>query len=288
MVVKIVTDSSAAFPPKLAEELGITVVPLYIRFGDRVYRDGLDMDDDEFYRELSKSPVHPVTIQPGIQDFVEIYQKVARDASAIVSIHISAKLSGTYNSALQATSLMDAGCPIEVIDSQTTTAALGLICIEAARAANAGKDLQYVVSIVEEAIQNTYMIGMLDSLKYLYEGGRVGKAKSLLGSVLSVKPVIALKNGELLPVGRVRTRARGIAELFEYMTHAKRIENMTVAYNTAAEEATDLSKSLAKKFKFKKKGIMLARLGTTIGVHTGPGTLIVAFRGNMNNSHPQN
>jgi DegV family protein with EDD domain len=286
MVVKIVTDSSADLPPQLAEELGITVVPLYVRFGDRVYRDRLDIGDDEFYRELLRSTVHPVTIQPGIQDFVEVYQRVAATANAIVSIHISAKLSGTYNSALRATTMLDTGCVIEVIDSQTTTAALGLICVEAARAANSGKDLQYVVSVVEEAIQNTYMFGVLDSLKYICLGGRAGKARSLLGSVLNVKPVLSMRNGELSPVGRVRTRAKGIEELFECVTHAKSIENLAVAYSTTAEEATGLSQRLAKKFK--KKGIILSRVGTTIGVHTGPGTLIVAFRGSMNNNHPQN
>lgn len=286
MVVKIVTDSSADLPPQLAEELGITIVPLYIRFGDRIFRDRLDIGDEEFYRELLRSPVHPVTIQPGIQDFVEAYQRVAMNADAIVSIHISAKLSGTYNSALQATAMVDPGCPVEVIDSQTTTAALGLICIEAAKAANSGKDLQYVVSVVQEAIQNTYVFGILDSLEYVCMGGRAGKARSLLGSILNVKPVLSLRNGELTPVGRVRTRSKGIDELFECVTHAKRIDNLAVVYSTTAEEATDLSQRLANRFE--KKNIILTRLGSTIGVHTGPGTLIVAFRGSMNNSHPQN
>jgi DegV family protein with EDD domain len=286
MVIKIVTDSSADLPPQLAEELGITIVPLYIRFGDKIYRDRLDIGDEEFYRELLQNAVHPVTVQPGIQDFVEVYQRVAIKADAIVSIHISSKLSGTYNSALQATAMVDPGCPVEVIDSQTTTAALGLICVEAAKAANSGKDLQYVISIVEEAIQNTYVFGILDSLEYICMGGRAGRTRSLLSSILNVKPVLSLRNGELTPVGRVRTRSRGIDELFEYVTHAKHIDNLAVAYSTTAEEAADLSQRLA--VRFKKKNIITVRLGSTIGVHTGPGTVIVAFRGNMNNSHPQN
>jgi DegV family protein with EDD domain len=285
MVVKIVTDSSADLPPQLAEELGITIVPLYIRFGDKVYRDRLDIGDEEFYRELLCNSVHPVTVQPGIQDFVEVYQSVAVKADAIVSIHISSKLSGTYNSALQATAMVDPGCPVEVIDSQTTTAALGLICVEAAKAANSGKDLQYVISIVEEAIQNTYIFGILESLEYICMGGRAGRTRALLSSILNVKPVLSLRNGELTPVGRVRTRSRGIDELFECVTHAKRVDNLAVAYSTTAEEAADLSQRLAARFK--KKNIIMARLGSTIGVHTGPGTLIVAFRGNMSNSHPQ-
>jgi DegV family protein with EDD domain len=285
MVVKIVTDSSADLPPQLAEELGITIVPLYIRFGDKVYRDRLDIGDEEFYRELLRNSVHPVTVQPGIQDFVEVYQSVAVKADAIVSIHISSKLSGTYNSALQATAMVDPGCPVEVIDSQTTTAALGLICVEAAKAANSGKDLQYVISIVEEAIQNTYIFGILESLEYICMGGRAGRTRALLSSILNVKPVLSLRNGELTPVGRVRTRSRGIDELFECVTHAKRVDNLAVAYSTTAEEAADLSQRLAARFN--KKNIIMARLGSTIGVHTGPGTLIVAFRGNMSNSHPQ-
>jgi len=277
MTVKIVTDSSADLPPQLAEELGITVVPLYVRFGKEVYRERVSITDDEFYHKLLHGPVHPATIQPSSQDFTEAYKKLAQDAGAIVSIHLSSKLSGTYNSALRGKEMVGEGCRIEVIDSRLTTSALGLVDIMAATMVKAGKGLQQVADEVKKAIVHTYLLGLLDTLKYVALGGRIGKAKALLGSILNVKPLLTLEDGEVMPVGRVRTRAKGIERLVGFTKNVLHIEDLAVGYSTTPDEAHVLAKRLS--FGSIKGQVKLTRLGTTLGVHAGPGTLLVAVRG---------
>ncbi|HUV55704.1 MAG TPA: DegV family protein [Dehalococcoidales bacterium] len=280
MAVKIVTDSSADLPAELIKELGISVVPLYVRFGDEVYRERVSITDDEFYQKLVHGPVHPVTIQPGPQDFVEVYKKLVQEADGIVSIHLSSKLSGTYNSALQAKEMVgEGGCPIEVVDSGSITMAMGLVCIAAAEAAKAGKDLEQVLNGVKQDVPNAHLLALFDTLKYLQLGGRIGKAKALLGSILNVKPMITLKDGEVMPAGQVRTRAKGIERLVDFVKNAQDIESLAVGYSTTLDEAQTLAKRLASIFT--KEPVKIARLGTTLGVHAGPGTLVVTLRGKI-------
>ena len=280
MAVKIVTDSSADLPAQLAQELGITVVPLYVRFGDEVYRERVNITDEEFYHKLIHGPVHPVTIQPGPQDFVEVYKKLVQEADGIVSIHLSSKLSGTYNSALQAKEMVgEGGCPIEVVDSGSITMAMGLVCIAAAEAAKAGKDLEQVLDGVKQDVPNAHLLGLFDTLKYLQLGGRIGKAKALVGSILNVKPLITLKNGEVMPAGQVRTRAKGIERLVDFVKSASSIEAVAVGYTTTPDEAQSLAKQLSAIFT--KEPVKIAQLGTTLGVHAGPGTLLATFKGKL-------
>jgi len=276
MTVKIVTDSSADLPTDLAQKLGITVVPLYVRFGEEVYRERVDISEDEFYQRLIQGPIHPVTIQPNPQDFINVYQKLSPEADGIVSIHISSKLSGTCNSALQGKKMIEKGCPIEVVDSQIITVGLGLICMAAATVAKAGGGLPQVLEEVKQMIPNTHLLGLMDTLKYLLLGGRIGKAKALLGSVLKVKPMVTLKDGEVVPAGQARTRAKGIDRLFDFVKNATNIEDLAVAYSTTPDEAQALAERIGSVFP--REQIKLVRLGTTLGVHGGPGFLAVAFR----------
>jgi DegV family protein with EDD domain len=277
MAVKIVTDSSADLPPPLLEELGITVVPLYVRFGNEVYRDRIDIHEDDFYRRLQYDSVHPSTIQPSPQDFISVYENLAPAVDGIVSIHISSKLSGTYNSASQAKEQMAGRCPIEVIDSKMTTMGLGLIVMEAAKAAKGGADVQQVSDMVKRIMPNVYLLGLLDTLRYLALGGRIGKAKALVGSVLNVKPILTLKDGEVVPAGQVRSRSKGIDRLFEFLKGGPVIEDLAVVYNTTPDEAQILVKRMGSIFP--KERIIVARLGPMLGVHCGPGILFVSFRG---------
>jgi DegV family protein with EDD domain len=277
MPVKIVTDSSADLPDQLAEKLGITVVPLYVRFGEEVHRDRVTISEDEFYQRLENTPVHPSTVQPGPQDFLEVYQKLAPDAEGIVSIHISGKLSGTCNSALMARDMMEGGCPVEVIDTQSVSMGLGLIVIAAAQMAKAGEGIDKVVEEVKQAIPQIHLLAMFDTLKYLLLGGRIGKAKALLGSILSVKPMISLKDGELVPVGQARNRAKGMDKLFDLAKNAADIQDLAVVYNTMPDEAQNLAERISSVFD--KEKIRMARVGPALGVHMGPGMLIVAYRG---------
>jgi DegV family protein with EDD domain len=275
MTVKIVTDSSADLPEEVVKALGITVVPLYVRFGDEVYRDRVDISEDEFYERLQHDPVHPNTTQPTPQDFVNVYQKLSA-ADGIVSIHLSAKLSGTCSSALQAKGTVANECSVEVVDSETLSMALGLIVIAAARAAKDGKSLDEVEAVARQTIPKIRLLALLDTLKYLLLGGRIGKAKALLGSILNVKPILTLKDGEVVPAGQVRTRAKGIDRLFEFVENSKDIQELTVVHSTTPDEA----QALAERFSsvFDKEKIIISRLGPVLGVHIGPAALIVALR----------
>jgi DegV family protein with EDD domain len=277
MRFKIVTDSTADLPPELAKELNITVVPLYVRFGDKVYRDRVDISEDEFYERLLHDPIHPSTSQPAPQDFVEVYQKLSKEADGIISIHLSSKLSGTYDSALQGKEMVESECPIEVIDSQLVTMGLGQLAIVANTIAESGKSLLQVVEEVKRMISSIHLLGLFDTLKYLAIGGRIGKAKALLGSILSVKPMLTIKDGELVPVSQTRTHAKGINKLFDFVKNAINIQDLAIVYNTTRNEALALAGRMGSIFP--KERIRLARLGPALGVHGGPGILFVALRG---------
>jgi DegV family protein with EDD domain len=279
MTIKVVTDSTADLPPKSAKELGITVMPVYLRFGEEVYRDRVDISEDEFYHRLSHDPKHPSTTQPPPQDFVNTYTDLAKEADGIISIHVSSKLSGTCDSALRGKELVAKECPIEVIDSQMVTMGLGQLVIGAHAIAQSGKSLQQVVGEVKEMIPCIHLLGLLDTLKYLALGGRIGKAQALLGSILSVKPMLTIKDGELVPVGRVRSREKGIDRLFDFVTNAVDIQDIAIVYNTTPDEAQALLGRMGSIFP--QERIRLARLGPALGVHTGPGILFVALRGRV-------
>jgi DegV family protein with EDD domain len=275
MPVRIVTDSSADLPDQIIEELGIAVVPIYVRFGEEVHRDRVTISEDEFYQRLESDPVHPSTVQPGPQDFLEVYQKLS-GADGIVSIHISGKLSGTCNSALMAKDMLEGGCPVEVIDTHATTMGLGLVVIAAAEMAKAGESMDKVVAAAKEAIPQIHLLAMFDTLKYLLLGGRIGKAKALLGSVLNVKPMISLKDGELVPVGQARNRAKGLDKLFDFAENTAGIQDLAIVYNTMPDEAQKLAERISSVFA--KEKIRMAKVGPALGVHMGPGMLIVVYR----------
>jgi DegV family protein with EDD domain len=276
MTVKIVTDSGADLPEELVKELGIAVLPIYVRFGEEVYRDRVSISEDEFYERLTHDPVHPSTTQPGPQDFLEVYQKLSADADGIVSIHIAGKLSGTVNSALMAKDMLEGGCPVEVVDSEMLSMSLGLIVIAAAQMAKAGETMDKIVEWIKQAIPKTYLFFLLDTLEYLKRGGRIGKAKALLGSVLNVKPMLTMKDGELVPVGQARNRAKGMDRLFDYVKNAGDIEDLAVVYNTTPDEAQALVERLGSVFD--KEKIKISRVGPGLGVHGGPGAMLVAIR----------
>lgn len=274
MGITIVTDSSADISPEVIKELGIVVVPLYVRFGDEVLRIGVDIDHETFYKRLLRDPSHPITIQPSPDDFARVYHELSH-SGGIVSIHLSSKLSGTYNSAVQAKE--KAECPIEVIDSLSTTVALGMVCTAAATVARAGGGMEQVLEEVKLAMSETNMLGLFDTLKYLYLGGRIGKAKALLGSVLNVKPILTIRDGEVVPAGQVRTRSKGVEKLVDFVRNASNIKEASIGYNTTPDEAKELADRINPYFD--KNRVRVVPIGPVLGVHAGPGTLIVAIRG---------
>jgi len=251
-------------------------VPVYVRFGERVYRDGVDISEDEFYQKLVESPIHPATSQPSPADFADVYKKLSREADEIVSIQVTSKLSGTYNSALQGRELVKTGCRIEVVDSLSVTMGLGLIAMAAARLAEAGESLPAVMEEIRQCIPRIRLLGVFDTLKYLLRSGRIGKAKALLGSVLNVKPLLTMRDGELFPVGQVRSRSKGIERLFDLVKNALNIQELAIVHSTTPDEAGSLRERIASIFD--RGRIHVARLGPALGVHGGPGALILALR----------
>ena len=277
MTVKIVTDSASDIALELAQHLRITVVSLYIHFGDKAYRDQVDINADEFYHKLETGHIQPTTSAPSPGDFVKVFKKLAQETNEILSIHLSSKTSGTYNAALLAKkALSSERCRIEVIDSQFLTMGLGLIVITAAKAASIGIALQQLVGKVCEAILQTNGMGLFDTLTYLAKGGRIGKAASLLGSVLNVKPLITIQDGELHPAGLVRTRGKGIDRLCEFVRSALPIQDLAIIHSTTPDDAQTLAERISSFLP--QIHPWIARLGPALGTHSGPGTLIVALR----------
>jgi fatty acid kinase fatty acid binding subunit len=276
MTIKIVTDSTADLSPELIKELGITVVPLYVCFGKDVYRDKEEIKEDDFFQRLLTDPIHPTTTQPTPQDFADVYGRLSPDADGIISIHISEKLSGTCNSAEQGKKMMEKGCPIEVIDSKTVSTALGLVVIAAAAIAKNAKSFSQAVEEVKQVVPSIQFLALFDTLKYLAKGGRIGKAKSLLGAMLSVRPLLTIKDGEFVPVGQVRNRAKGVGKLFDFASGGDDIEDMAVIHSTTPDEAKALADRIGAVTTSKQ--VRVARLGPVLGVHGGPGVLAIAFR----------
>jgi DegV family protein with EDD domain len=274
MAVKIVTDRTADIPSQLVKDLDIAVIPLYVIFGSTTYRSGIDITEDEFYQKL-QGPVWPTTSQPSPQDFVDVYNQCAKGADGILSIHLSSKLSGTINSADQAKKLANVKCPIEIIDSLEVSMATGLIVVAAARMAKAGKRLTEIADSVRKMVSNTKLLILFDTLEYLAKGGRIGKARSVLGSILNVKPLLTLKDGEFVPVTQVHSRSKGKGKLLEFVRNAKDIEALAVVYTTTPDEAKELAASITA---IPKASIIVAQVGSALGVHGGPGALAIAMR----------
>jgi DegV family protein with EDD domain len=282
MAVKIVTDSSADIPPQLLKELDITVVPLYVRFGNEVFRDKVDISNKEFYKKLVSGEIFPATSQPTPLDFKQVYEKLAKDADGIVSIHLSAKLSGTIPSALQARESMQSSCHIEIIDSLAITGGLAMICLAAARAAKAGASMEEVVKIANEAVPEIHFMVLFDTLKYLAKGGRIGKAKGLMGAMLNIKPLIGLKDGEVVPLGKARSYSKGMEQQYEFIEKAVRegeIKELTVMHNTSKDEANALIERIAPMYPREK--ILTGEIGPILGTHGGPNMLVVAIHGKL-------
>ncbi len=277
MTVRLVTDSVADLPPQVAEELGITVVPLNVRFGDEVYRDGVDLTAEQFYDKLVHSETLPVTSVPSPASFAEVYDKLAEETDEILAISITSKLSGTYEVALQSVGLMKRKCRVEVVDSQWAVMAQGFIVITAAKAANSGASLDEVIGVTRETIPRVDMRAAFDTLEYLKRGGRIGRAQALLGAMLKVNPIITLKDGVVEPAGRTRSRAKAIDYLYNFAMSFSHIEEIAVEDAACPNDAELLVERLSSKFS--KERIFRSRTTPVIGTHTGPGLLLIAVLG---------
>jgi DegV family protein with EDD domain len=275
--VAIVTDSVADLPPQVAEEFGITVVPLVVRFGTDLYRDGLDLSPDQFYGRLRTSKALPATSVPPPVAFADAYDKLAEKTNEILVISLTSRLSATYQVALQAAGLMKKKCRVEVLDSEWAIMPQGFIAIAAAKAAQSGANLNEVLDVARHTIHRVDMRAAFDTLEYLERGGRIGKAQAFLGSLLKVNPIIGLRDGEVYPVARERSRAKAIDYLYNFAASFGNIEGLAVEYAADLDEANRLVQRLHSKYP--QVPIYLTRTSPVIGTHTGPGLIVVSVLG---------
>ena len=275
-MVKIITDSTSDISPEQAKNLGIHVVPGYIRFGKEIYRDGVDISKPGFYQKLIDYPIHPQTSEASPKDFAEIYSRYEHEAEGIVSIHISSKISRMYDSARKGKKKAKAQYAIEVIDSNFASIGLGLIVIAAARLANAGGSIQDIVNETKRAISQISMFGLFDTMKYIAKGGRVTKHVMELSSIFRIKPLLTFRDGEIVAEGLARTHKSGMDRLFEYTRNAPRIQDLSIAYSTDYNSAIALKQRLGSVFP--EQRIRIEQIGAALGAHSGPDALFVAFR----------
>ena len=275
-MVKIVTDSTSDIPAPIAEALGITIVPAYVLFGDNAYRDRVDISEDELYQRMVEGSVHPTTSTPSPGEFTEVFNRLAEENNEIVSIVVTSKKSALYESALLGKEAVNKKCRIEVIDSLSVSMGLGLLTIAAAKAARAGGSIEEVVKVVRQAIPKTHVLATLDTPKYALKGGRMGKAALALGAMLRVKPMLTIREGDIVPAGLTRTRGKSVERLYEFIKKHLPIEDLAIVHSTTPREAQSLAERV--KSLIPRKQPLIARLGPALGVHTGPGALGVALR----------
>jgi DegV family protein with EDD domain len=277
MTVKIITDSTSDMPAEVAKELGITVIPLYVNFGDEAYRDGVDLTTDDFYKRLTTDKTHPTTSTPAPADYAKEYDRLAEEAEGILVLTISRKLSATYDSAKQALGERKSKCHIELLDSRLSLMGLGLIAITAAKAAKKGADLKEVLALTKDNIPRLDMRIAFDTLEYLRRGGRIGKAQAFFGSLLKVNPILTIKDGEVYPAARERSRAKAVDYLVNFAAGYAKIDEMAVEDATTPDEADGLVARLGASFP--KEKIYRSKVSPVIGAHVGPRVLSVIVLG---------
>ena len=275
--IAIVTDSCASIPETVLESLNIHWVPYYIHHGKEVLRDLVTIQRDAFYQWLPTTKELPQTASPGPGDYLTMYQSLAdQGVQEIVSIHMTSKGSGAYQAATVAQSMAREILPrmrVEVIDTLNVSMCHGWMVIEAARAAVCGKPITDILNRVREMIPITRMLQTADTLKYLYMGGRIGKASHLVGTLLNIKPVISMENGVIVPIGAARSRNRAyqmMVDKVEAMVGFMGKIKIAYVHAAAAEEAEKIKAIIAERFICVES--MIAELSPALGVHTGPGT----------------
>ena len=279
MTVRIVTDSACDLPQALADELGITIVPLAIRFGDDEFIDRRDLSVGEFWRRCAASPTLPSTAAPSPGAFEETYRRLASDgATGVVVVALSGELSATKQAAeLGARGVADV-IRVEVVDSRSATMGEGMIAVAAARSAANGASLETVTDLVRSLAERTRVWGVLDTLDNLKKGGRIGGAKALVASVLSIKPVIEVRNGKVEEGGRQRTRSKALAFLRETVRQQLEVHGSLQNLAVVHADTDDVGPFVASLNEFYPEPIVIGEIGAVIGSHTGRGTIGVVFQ----------
>jgi DegV family protein with EDD domain len=278
--VKIVTDSTAYLEASVAKRLGITVVPLMVRLGDQTFREDVDITAEEFFRELDRSSVMPVAFPPTIEDFQAVYTRLSKTTDQIMSIHISSKLSQTCSMATAASQFLLGRCEITVVDSLTTSLGLGILATAAAQAATQSQSLDEIEFMIRGMIPRIYIVFLAETLEYLERAGRIGQAQALLGTMLNIKPFLAIEDGEIIPLEKVRDREGAVDKLFEFVSEFSHIEQMAIMQSTPEpiEETRMLIECLEIIFPKIKPPILV--YSPVLACHIGPNGLgVIVYEG---------
>jgi len=277
MAVRVLTDSTADIPPALADSLGITVVPLTVFFGEEAYLDKIDMDTATFFRRLQTSKVLPKTSQPPPGKFQEAFISLIKEgADGIVAILLSAKLSGTYQSACTARDTLPEEyrqVPIEIIDSESVSVGIAYTVMQAVEEAKQGLSLETIKVHAIDRLARTHILFALDTLEYLSKGGRIGGAAALVGNILSIKPILSFKEGLVVPIERPRTRTKAFARIAQLVTEAGPLESAMLV-----ESDQEVGQQLADALKpVYKDELPRYNFGAVIGTYSGPHVAGVAY-----------
>jgi len=275
--IAIVTDSTAYMPRELLAQYGIFVVPNVVNWGTQTFRDGVDIEAKAFFERLKTDPVLPTTAVGSVGEFRDVYAQAAEAADAVIGVHLSAKLSGTYSAAVQAAKLLT-GKRVEVIDSNATAMAMGFVVLAAARAAEAGKSFDEAVQAARATIPHVGVVFTVETLEFLRRGGRIGGAAAFMGSLLDMKPILDLRDGRVEPIERVRTKRKAVERVMDIIVTRtagqSNIRLATLHANAPEEAAALLAKCMQRLGAV--EGI-LCEVSPTVAVHAGPGTVGLAY-----------
>ena len=278
--IAIVTDSTAYIPKEILQGLPVFIIPLHVIWGDETYRDNVDITQKVFYEKLGSSKIMPSTSQPSPQEFVELYEKIAKEYDEILSIHISSQLSGTVDSAIQAKNILSK-LKIEVIDSKSTCMGLGFLVLTAARYVQAGENLQRCKEFIESARNRVRIFFILRTLEFLKRGGRIGSASALLGAALNLKPILMVEDGVIKPFAKVRTMQKALIRLTEILKEnieGKAPVHLAIIQAEAEDDAAFLQNEITKNLKnVDIAELVMAGISPVIGTHAGPGAVGICF-----------
>ena len=274
--IAIVTDSTSDLPVEIQRQFGISVIPLNVHFGQETLRDGIDLSADEFMGRLAISGKLPTTSQPAVGTFETAFRLLAETHDQILCVLISSKLSGTVQSARLAADLVAETITVEVVDSLNVAYALGFQAIRAAQLADQATPLAGIVSILTAEVDLYHIVFFVETLEHLHRGGRIGKAAQLLGTLLQLKPLLRVEEGQVVPFERSRTRSKATAALIDFARELSDIEQVAVLYNTTPNDARDLAASLGEMLGMEQVPVL--HIGPVISAHVGPGVLGIVVK----------
>ncbi len=277
--IHVVTDSGSDLPLSLREQYNVNVVPLTIQFGEDIYRDSVELTSDQFYQMLGEVTDLPSTCQPSPADFVKCYEEISEPGDHIISVHLSSKVSGTYQSAVLASTMVE-DRNIHVIDSKSASIGLGIMAVGISEAVANGASVEEAISLAERIIDEMGVYFIVDTLEYLRRNGRIGNASAMVGSLLSIKPILTLDDGVVTPFDKVRGKNKALNKIVDILiNYSKANPDRKIRLGLMHANCIDEAEALAAKIKAEVNlhDIVIDYIGPTIGVHVGPGTIAMLW-----------